>query len=112
MRKLRIVIINRGRHKLFVEFKRCGCKDSGKITIKNRRVLKLDSGRYELYIGYENANLKIKSKLNGVKDLVEIPSIMNRKCNGNKMMIHDPEKSLRLICRETVSIANIVEKLA
>ena len=75
-------------------------------------MLKLNPGRYDFSLGYEDANLELKSNMNGVKDIAETPSFRNVKCKGMKLMIHDPMQTVKLDCNDTVSIANLIEHLS
>jgi len=112
MKKKRIVILNKARNQLFVEYKRCGQSEIQKLLVKRRTVLKLMDGRHEFSLGYDNANLVIANGMRGVKDIEEIPSIANEKCKGVKLLVHDPSRTLKIKCNGNISVAGLIETLS
>ena len=112
MTKEKIVILNKAKNPLFVEYKRCGQTAIQKLQIKRRSVLRLETGRHEFSMGYHNANLVILNGIKGVRDLEEIPSIADVKCKGIKLLVHDPLKTVKIVCNGNFSVAGLIENLS
>lgn len=112
MKKIKIIIINRARNVLYVEYQRCGQSDVQRLKIKKRKVLRMLSGHYIFSLGYDSMNLLLSSELNGIKDREVIESIGNPKHKGVRLLVNNPSKVLRLKCNEKLSVAALIENLA
>ena len=105
-----MIIVNRSRQPLHVECLNCGIRNEKfSETVRNRKVIQLKPGRYQLNLYYENANIDVESSLNGELIIGEVASPMNPKYLASLVILNNLEQHIRLYCYKRISIASIIE---
>lgn len=109
MKKKRIVIVNRGKRTLHLLCKKCRIPGKDKYMVRNRLVLKLLPGEYNLQVYYSDRAVVLESSMNGHLKVEDIVSPLDNRFMGKHILLPDSIRKIKITCREQYSVASIVE---
>lgn len=109
MKKIRIVIVNRGKRKLSLLCERCRVPGTDRFEIRNRKVLKLLPGEYRLKAFYSNRSVVIESRVFEGIHMEDIVSHSDSRIVGKKITFSGAGKKIKIACNEQYPIASIIE---
>lgn len=111
MKKRKIIILNRGKSLLNVDFRKSGQREKETIQIRSRRVIRPGPGTFTMHFFYEGRTVLLDSSINGMQEVEEIPSPLDNRYMGKRITLPDEVNRLKISCSEQFSVANIVEGL-
>lgn len=92
-----------------MQCRNCGLSESEIFEVKKRSVLRLEPGRYTINVHYDLANIEVSSNLNGMLEVGDIPSPANDRFRAKVLVLNYPDKPVRIVCNEKISIASLIE---
>lgn len=109
MKKRRIVIVNRGKRNLHLLCKKCRIPGKDTFIVRNRKVLKLLPGEYNLQVYYSDRAVVLESNMNGNLEVEDVVSPHDSRFMGKRISLPESIQKLKITCREQFSVASIVE---
>jgi len=109
MKKRKIVIVNRGKRTLHLFCKKCKLPGQDKFMVRNRKVLKLLPGDYNLEVFYSDRTVVLESSMDGDIQVEDVISNKDNRFMGKRILLSDSINKLKITCKEQLSVASIVE---
>lgn len=110
-KKIKVSIYNRSGQPLKVHCLKCNLgKDGDEFEVRNKSVIKLLPGRYQLILFYDCRNVILKTKGSDAIEVGDIPAPDNNQCQGKIVILNYPEKKTKIYCREQYSVASILSE--
>jgi len=110
IKKAKIIIINRSGLKLYVRLSKSGQEGTQNYEVKNRSVFRLHPARYKILLYYDCRTLVLETKGESALEVGDMPAPCNNKFLAKMVVLNFPRKTTKIVCREQVSVASILEK--
>ena len=110
MKKRRILFINRGKGKLFLERLTSDSTENESLEIRSRKVFKLSPGDHMFTLYFRDRFAVVESNLNGSLEVEDVPSPLSKRYTAKQIFLKVSDQDIRIICKEQVSIISIIEE--
>jgi hypothetical protein len=109
MKKRKIIILNRGRSLLHLHYRLSGQKEKETFQVRSRKVIHPGKGTCTLHFFYEGRTVILESSVNGMVEVEDVASPLDNRYMGRRIKLPGELNRLKVVCREQLSIASIVE---
>ncbi len=111
MFKARIILRNRISQPMHVRIRAAESAVPRYYKVRWRKRLKVVPGTYFLELCYENAHLKIWNKNGLMSDVHTIPSFINERFRGKKVILDISTNGIHINCQRDMTVFDVLERM-